>query len=275
MPKLKIGFPLYLNTLPLLFFLPQNSKIEIIVDIPKNLNFKLKKNLLQGGLVSSTHYAKNFEEYFLLPDISISAVGKVKSVILFHHLPLEKLQNQKIGITPETESSYALLRVLLEDFLKIHPAEYVELSHNLKELSWEKRKSLAAYLAIGDEALTLTQEHIFPYHTDLAELWLKYTNLPFVFALIAVRKEIVEKFRDELKFLCYELYQARAKAFSNLKEIVEKSHLKIDKEVAYNYLTHLEHDFSPLKQKAFLTFCNFLYNKKIIPKVPQLNFFNL
>lgn len=274
MPKLKMGFPLYLNTLPLLFYLPKDSEIEIVVDIPKKLNLKLKENLIQGGLISSTNYAQNFEQYLLLPDVSISAVGKVKSVILFHHLPLEEIQNHKIGITPETESSYALLRVLLEDFLKVIP-EYVELSQNWKILPQDERESLVGYLAIGDEALLLVQENHFPYQTDLAELWLNFTKLPFVFALIAVKKEVAEKFREELRLFCYQLYQARAKAFSNLKEIIEKSHLKVDKNFAYNYLTHLEHDFSPLKQKAFLIFCDFLYHKGFLQKIPELNFFSL
>ncbi len=274
MPRLKIGFPLYLNTLPLLFYLPKNSEIEIVVDVPKKLNLKLEENLIQGGLISSTNYAKNFDQYLLLPDISISAVGKVKSVILFHHLPLEQLQNQKIGITPETESSYALLRILLEDFLKIVP-EYVKLTQTWKFLSSDKKKFLAGYLAIGDEALLLAQANSFFYQTDLAELWLNFAKLPFVFALIAIRKEIAEKFQETLKLFCYQLYQARAKAFSNLKEIVEKSHLKVDKDFAYTYLTHLEHDFSPLKQKAFLTFCNFLHRKGMLKEVPKLNFLSL
>lgn len=274
MSKLKIGFPLYLNTLPLLFYLPQNLEVEIVLDVPKKLNFQLKENLIQGGLISSTNYARYFKEYLLLPDISISAVGKVKSVILFHNLALQELHRQKIGITPETESSYALLRILLEDFLGIFP-EYIEIPQNWKNLSSEEKKSLAGYLAIGDEALILSQENFFSYQTDLAELWLKNTELPFIFALIAVRKDVSQKYKKELKSFCYELYQARAKAFSNLKEVVEKSHLKIDKEFAYHYLTHLEHDFSPLKQKAFLTFCKFLKQKKIISEIPQLNFFNL
>lgn len=276
MDKLKIGFPLYLNTLPLLFYLnSKNTNFEIILDVPKNLNFKLSQNIIHGSLSSSICYARNPQEYFIVPDISISAVGEVKSVILFHKKPLEKLNGKKIGITPESESSFNLLRILFEEFIGIKPI-YLELNKHWKELSQKEKEELSGYLAIGDEALILGMNNSEKaFITDLAELWLKYTRLPFVFALLLIRKEIVNKQRKILKNFCLKLYYSRAKAFSNLKEIIEKSHIKLPKKYAYYYLTHLEHDFSPLKQKAFLTFCEYLYKMKIIKKIPELNFLNI
>lgn len=275
MSKLKLGTPLYINTLPLLFYFPQNNPyFEIILEIPKKLNQSLAKGEIHGSLSSSIFYAKNFNEYLILPDISISAVGEVKSVILYHKEPLEKLDGKKIGISPETESAFNLLKILLEDFNNIKP-EYVELSKNWKNLTKEEKKELSGYLAIGDEALTLQFNSVNDRDfliTDLAELWLKYTHLPFVFALFIVRNEVAEKYKKELKEFCSVLYYARACSFSNLKEIVDKSYLNLPKEFIFNYLTHLEYDFSGLKQRAFITFCECLLKKGLIKELPELRF---
>ncbi len=275
MYRLKFGIPFYLNTLPLLFYLPKNTNnYEILLEIPKKLNLNLEKGEIQGSLSSSVVYARNSNKYLLLPDISISAVGEVKSVILCHKAPLEKLDSKKIGITPETESSFNLLRILMEDFLDIKP-NYIHISQNWSSLKDEEKKEFSGYLAIGDEALTLQLKKHNMLITDLAKLWLEYTHLPFIFALFIIRKEIVKKYKKELKEFCLSIYYARACAFSNLKEIVEKSYLKLPKEFVYNYLTHLEYDFSGLKQKAFLTFCRHLYKKKLIPYIPELMFLEI
>uniref|UniRef100_A0A7C4NU48 Chorismate dehydratase n=1 Tax=Thermodesulfobacterium geofontis TaxID=1295609 RepID=A0A7C4NU48_9BACT len=277
MYKLKLGSPLYINTLPLLFYFPQNNPyFEIILEVPKKLNQSLAKGEIHGSLSSSVFYAKNFRKYLILPDISISAVGKVKSVILYHKVPLEKLDNKKIGITPETESSFNLLRILLEEFIGIKP-KYIELYKNWRTLTEEEKKELSGYLAIGDEALILqfNNRNKSALITDLAELWLKYTHLPFVFALFIVRKDIAKKYKNELKEFCNNLYYARAQAFSNLREIVKKSHLNLPKEFLFNYLTHLEYDFSGLKQRAFITFCEYLLKMGLIKELPKLRFLEI
>lgn len=278
MSKLKLGSPLYINTLPLLFYFPQNNPyFEIILEIPKKLNQSLARGEIHGSLSSSIFYARNFSKYLILPDISISAVGEVKSVILYHKVPLEKLDGKKIGITPETESSFNLLKILLENFIGVRP-QYVELSKNWESLAEEKNE-LSGYLAIGDEALTLQfnnkDTNRSALITDLAELWLKYTHLPFVFALFIVRDDVAKKYREELKEFCLNLYHARARSFSNLKEIVEKSYLNLPKEFIFNYLTHLEYDFSGLKQRAFMTFCEYLLKKGLIKELPELRFFEI
>jgi chorismate dehydratase len=277
MYKLKLGSPLYINTLPLLFYFPQNNPyFEIILEVPKKLNQSLAKGEIHGSLSSSVFYAKNFRKYLILPDISISAVGEVKSVILYHKVPLEKLDNKKIGITPETESSFNLLRILLEEFMGIKP-KYIELYKNWGTLTEEEKKELSGYLAIGDEALTLqfNNQNKSALITDLAELWLKYTHLPFVFALFIVRKDIAKKYKNELKEFCNNLYYARAQALSNLREIVKKSYLNLPKEFLFNYLTHLEYDFSGLKQRAFITFCEYLLKLGLIKELPKLRFLEI
>lgn len=271
---LLVAFPAFINTLPLLYFLKEENNFSLIKDIPKKINESLQLGLIDMGLASSIFYAKNYQKLLILPDISISATGKVKSVILYHQESLESLSEKKIGITPETETSFGLLRIVLEEFFKVHPI-YVLLDARYCELSSDKQKELSGYLAIGDEALFLESQQFFRFSTDLAELWLRKTGLPFIFALLVVRREVAEQKRPLIEVFLRELYLSRAKGLSKLTELAEITKPPLTKELVYQYLQHLEYDLSGLKQRAFLTFCELLYKKSIISEIPRLNFFSL
>jgi chorismate dehydratase len=272
---LKIGLPRYLNTLPLLHFLKVEGVADLYLLTPSEINSALQNKELQAGLASSLFYAKNFKDFLILPDLSISTVGKVRSVILYHKVPLPELNQCPLGITPETETSFGLLRIILEEFFHIKP-EYLILKKKIIQGALkEELFKLSGYLAIGDEALLLEREEVFPFSTDLAEIWLKKTHLPFVFALFIARKDLLDTEREKLKIFLSALYLSRAKGLSALQEIVETSHLPLNKDFALKYLHHLEFDFSGLKQRAFLHFCKLLYKKGIIKEVPKLYFFEL
>lgn len=270
---LNIGLPYYLNTLPLLHNLKPSPKLKIFLLPPREINLALEKGILDGGLASSLFYAKNFQKFLILPDLSISAVGKVKSVILYHKDLLPTLDKKTIGITPETETSFGLLRIVLEDFYGISPVyEFLEKPLSEKGLNNTKLKG---YLAIGDEALLLQKKGYFPYFTDLAEIWLEKTRFPFVFALFIVRKELVKSKMPLIKNFLRNIYFSRAKGLSSLEKIITSLNLELDKDFALYYLKHLEYDFSGLKQRAFLYFCELLVKKGILSSIPELNFLPL
>ncbi len=275
---LRVGFPNYLNTRPFLWYLPKMKGVELVLDVPSRLNEKLAEGEIACGLCSSVFYAKQYEDYVLIPDISISSVGKVKSVCLFHRVPLSELSGKTIGITPETETSFALLRLVLEKLKGIRP-DYVKLNHSSRGLSHEESKAFFenfdGYLAIGNEALELLYNGKFPFVTDLAEVWLEETGYPFVFALLLVRKEVAVHYKRELRSLAENLYLSRAKALADLSLLVKEYPPLLDKSFLIDYLHHLEFDFSGVKQKAFLYFCQNLLELGLISKIPILRFVHL
>ncbi len=273
--SLKIGLPRYLNTLPLLHFLKVEAEVELKLLAPSEINSALQKGELQAGLASSLFYARQFRDFYILPDLSISAVGRVRSVILYHRVPLQELDQRPIGISPETETSFGLLRILLEDFFHLQPEYFLQTKRIIQGERTKEIENLSGYLAIGDEALLLEKAGLFPFSTDLAEIWLKRTHLPFVFALFIVRRNLSSEERELLKRFLSALYLGRAKGLSHLKEIVETSHLPLSKDFALKYLQHLEYDFSGLKQRAFMHFCKLLLQRGMLKELPELNFFEL
>ncbi|NOZ68216.1 MAG: hypothetical protein GXP46_02995, partial [Deferribacteres bacterium] len=57
--------------------------------------------------------------YLILPWFSISSSGPVKSILLFSKIPLNELGGKTIEVSSESETSTALLRVILRDFLSV------------------------------------------------------------------------------------------------------------------------------------------------------------
>ncbi len=270
--RLRIGIVSYLNTAPLLFSLREISRTKswsLIEDHPTALNQALHQNNLDLALISSFEYALNAEEYLLIPDISISATGRVGSVLLFSSKPIETLQGELVVLTKTSATSVALLKLLLEDFYDQSPLYQVG--------TLQEGQKATAYLAIGDEALRLRQTPPFPRSYDLAALWMERTRLPFVFALFAVRKDSWRKKASQIKEFVQELYLSRARGLARLPVLANQCRILSGLSLGecLLYLKGIEYDLSGLKQEALAVFFQHLLRRKEIPLYPRLDFIDL
>ncbi len=173
----KVGKVGYLNTLPLFYSL---KGFKVVEGHPSELVKMLRSGDIEAGIVSSAELFFNPNSYWVLPDISISSKGKVCSVLLLSKKPVGEIES--LQITPNSLTSRYLLLYLLKEVYKVLPRE---VSHGGD-----------ARLVIGDEAIDLRKSYPFSY--DLGEEWFKHTELPFVFALFLVRKEVPEGYIKKL-----------------------------------------------------------------------------
>ena len=268
--KLRVGLVSYLNTAPLLFSLREearNAQWELFEAHPTTLNKALAQGEIDLGLVSSYEYALG--DYLLLPDISISATGRVGSVLLFSSWPLDKLTAREILLTKASATSVALLKLLLEDFCGQRPI--------YRRGSLQDLKDKDAYLAIGDEALKLRHYPPRPHAYDLASLWMEHTGLPFVFAVFAVRPESWAQKAAEIRNFATALYLSRAKGLAALtglaSQCVKLSGLSSNE--CLLYLKGIEYDLSGLKQEALKVFFQHLKRRQEIPHCKELRFIDL
>lgn len=67
---------------------------------------------LDLSVVSSIEYARYPERYLILPDLSISCRGPVRSVLLLSQRPIAELSGRTILITSQSHTSVALLKIL-------------------------------------------------------------------------------------------------------------------------------------------------------------------
>src|SRR5690606_28465391 len=92
---------------------------------------------------------------------------------------------------PESRSSNNLALVLMKNFWEINPIKIID-ADDYGSSSQEK----TAFVQIGDR--TFGKKQKFKYAYDLAEEWMKFTGLPFVFAAWVSNKKLPDEFIDEL-----------------------------------------------------------------------------
>jgi len=83
-----------------------------------------------------------------------------------------------------------LTRILAKKFWKIN-VKWTDTTEGFEQ----RIKENEAAVIIGDKALTV--EKNFPYVYDLAEEWIKHTELPFVFACWVSNRNLGDNFRNE------------------------------------------------------------------------------
>jgi chorismate dehydratase len=175
MKSLRISAVSYLNTFPFVYGILKSGYLEdfrLDLDVPSACAEKLKDGEVDVALVPVGAFI-DFKDPLMITDYCIGAVGKVKSVLLLSQKPLEKIDN--ISLDFDSRTSVKLVKILAEHFWKIRP-----LWNNLNPGQSDHPDQLESLVAIGDKTFNLVKYYKYVY--DLAEEWIRFTSLPFVFA---------------------------------------------------------------------------------------------
>ena len=272
-PPVNLGRISYMNVAPVYYEIDKCPKLDwlnIVSAPPSILNNMMAKNELDISPVSSVAYAKNQDEWLLLPDLSISCFGRVMSVILVSKKPFEKLTNNKVIITDKSAAAAELIKLLFSikrvtPIFEIMPIQCPD----------EVKKHAEAALIIGDKALKEKWHVHFDHIYDLGQMWLELTGLPFVFALWAVRKSFADK-KPEVVSSIIKLFDiSKEQGKKNLEDIAGKASeiLGINIDICRKYYELLNYNLEPLQLKGIKTFFDKLYHEKILPQKVQLRFF--
>ena len=272
-PPVNLGRIVYMNVAPVYYGLDNGLKpdwLNIVSAPPSILNNMMVKNELDISPVSSVAYAKNQDEWLLLPDLSISCFGRVMSVILVSKKPFEKLTNNKVIITDKSAAAAELLKLLFS-IKRVKPVfETMPI-----QCPDEIKKSADAALIIGDKALKEKWELHFDHVFDLGQMWLELTDLPFVFALWAVRKSFADKQPEVISSIIKLFDISKEQGKKKLEDIAAKASeiLGIDIGICRKYYELLNYNLDPLQLKGLTSFFEKLYQEKILPQKVQLRFF--
>lgn len=270
--KARIGMVNFINTAPLYEVWKETVHEPdwlIIEAAPSALNRLLFANELDFGLVSSHEYGLHASSYAMLADLSISASGPVGSVFLFSSVDVASLNNQLVALSPQSQTSNSLVKIVLEDFFQVRPRYLVA--------GQESDQAIAARLAIGDEALRLVSEGRYPVTLDLGEVWHRHTGLPFVFAVWAVRREFCDSQPETVLAVHRELKRCAVEGKGQLATISQRVAARIPMEVeaCKAYLHGMEYDLGPQKQEALALFFQYLMDRgEISPGALPLRFFS-
>ncbi len=285
---LKIGKIPYANLFPVYHCLEKGNKHSIyrfVNGVPSSLNKMLRDGKLDVSPSSSIEYLRHKDKYSIIPWFSVSSDGPVGSIFLFSKLPIEALDKKTIAVSSHSETSVALLKIVLKNFLSFHcKFRKVEGGSSKKNL-----KSFSACLLIGDEAMkeakkiraqstehraqkikNLSSEFCVPgsesvtYIYDLGELWFKHTGLPFVFALWIVRKKSLSQKRELVKKLFLDLIAAKryaSKKFSLIARHAPQRKWLSTKELI-NYWKGISYDFTDKHMEGLRLFEEYALKNK-------------
>jgi chorismate dehydratase len=186
--KIKVAAVSYLNTIPFLYGLEQDDKLlaqlDLRLEYPSICADLLKTGEVDLALIPVAEIP-NINQPIIISDYCIGAVGKVNTVMLYSHCPLNEIQS--IALDYQSRTSAMLTKILVKNFWGI------EVSFEQTSLGYiDTIKGSKAGLVIGDRAFDLNGT--FPYEYDLAEEWFKFTGLPFVFACWVANKSLESSF---------------------------------------------------------------------------------
>ena len=172
---LRLGVVPYLNVAPIVHGLTGDPHVQLVREVPSRLLKRLLAKELDAATLPAIDYAGT--DLRIISGIAIASRGAVRSVRLFHRVPLEQIRT--LALDNSSHSSVALLRILLRERLEREP-EYVTMPPDLSAML----ASTDAALLIGDPALLAGDE--LP-SLDLGAEWTARTGLPFVYAFWAAR----------------------------------------------------------------------------------------
>lgn len=248
---INLGSVSFLNAKPITYALENNiikHGFNIIQTPPSELSRKLYNKEVDLGLIPVAELLKR-KNYSVVPNISISSLGKVDSVIVLAKQELGELR--KIAIDRRSQSSTALLRIVLEIFHNARP-EYIPTDID----SAEMLENVDGAMLIGDSGLKMYYSPVENYKVyDLGEIWTERTGLPFVYAVFAVHGDVI--LGENLNALI----ESKNYGPGIIDKIAETESVKlnIDYEICRNYLSErIKYDLGEHEIKGIVKYSQLL-----------------
>lgn len=271
--SLVVGHIAYTNCAPFFHHLRAAGFAgDIVSGVPAQLNRMLAAGEIDVSPCSSFEYGRNWRDYLLLPALSISTKGAVRSVLLFSPKPLIELEGAQIALTGESASSVHLLKILLHEFVGLQQVSYDVPQTPVEDVIAQDGSALL----IGDRALKMALSYRDGVIYDLGELWYRYTGLPFVFALWILRRTAAQGKARQVRNLLAQLEISRQMAFNDLaalaRSVPECSWMTeaglVDYWQTMSYALGEEHI------RGLELFFQLCHKQNLLPELPELNFFN-
>ncbi len=243
--KYKISAVSYLNTLPFLYGLENDDRLQNLIDLSVDYPAQCAKKVLEHevdiGLipVAALHGREDLQ---VISDFCIGSDGDVDSVLLVSEKPLREID--EILLDYQSRTSVNLVRILAREYWKISP-RWIQATRG-----FENSLNGKAAVIIGDRAFRFRQKARYIY--DLSKEWKNYTGLPFVFAVWAANKEVDPAFVRVFN-------RALEKGINDINSVLRHYNKQITsiipQDYAYTYLTQrIDYRLDKPKRIAIETF---------------------
>jgi len=232
-------------------------------DVPAHLNAMLLDGRLALSPVSAFHWAKHADELALLPELCIGARSEVWSVVCVSRKPLAELDGAVIAVTKESASGLNLLRVLLERRYGVR-ATFVAHPDPLS-VAADGRPALL----IGDKAIDAQQTFPQSVMHDLGREWYDWTGLDMVFAVWAVRRDVLRSHEPAVAGALDALLAARTWGAVNMDLVVAAAQATYPRSAGY-YAAYYETLNFELDERARRGLAHYVEELHALGAIPQL-----
>ncbi|CAH0118748.1 MULTISPECIES: menaquinone biosynthetic enzyme MqnA/MqnD family protein [unclassified Paenibacillus] len=258
---IRIGEINYANVWPMYFyFTPQALQIdvEMIQQFPTQLNRAMLNGTIDMGPISSFAYGASYERYMLFPDLSVSAFGPVKSILLFMKKPLEQVVNGRIALTTTSATSVNLLKIIIDRFYGGRPT-YFDAEPVLEDMM----KDADAALLIGDHAIRSSWTNTEYEILDLGECWRRWTGHWMTFAVWTVSSDAAARHPKQIRQIVDAFEESKQRSIRDPEPLVRAACANIGGTADYwrRYFNGLCHDFGQKQQDGLKLY--FRYAKEL------------
>ncbi|MFD0958815.1 menaquinone biosynthesis protein [Paenibacillus chungangensis] len=242
---IRIGEIDYANAWPLFHGLAQqgtcgNDSYELVAQVPSRLNGLLSEGKLDVAAISSFSYGQFSEQYRLLPGLSVGSVGKVHSILLFLKEPIHVTKPKKIALTSASATSVNLLKIIMALRFQCTP-DYITTEPVLDEMLHHAD----AALLIGDPAIRASWLSHGLHMMDLGELWHDWTGLGMTYAVVAARRDMIDREPKLVRAVGSMLLETKRDNLSHVDDLIVHACARIGGSRPYwtTYFRSLQYDF--------------------------------
>lgn len=272
--KIRLGKVDYLNCLPV-YNAIETGRVPLEVDLIKGVPTRLNTLFMTGELditpVSSIEYARHPDRCIILPNVSISADGRVGSIFLFSRVPIKDLNGKKVCLPDTSATSVALLKILFHHYYKID-AVFETVPDDL-ELMLSRAD---AGLLIGDRAMVTNHQVRTagkPLHiTDLGSAWKEFTGLPMTFALWVIRRDFAARYPSETDAVAQAFLTAKRIGHAELDRLVDIAQQKVPlpRDVMEDYFNLIKHDLDTPYRKGLTAYYQYAFQTGLLAEPAPL-----
>jgi chorismate dehydratase len=257
----RIGAVNYLNSKPLIEGLAELlPEVELTLDYPSRLADDLQAGRLDVALVPSIEVLRH-PNYEVVSDACVATHGPVMSVKMYSRVPFGMIRS--LALDAGSRTSAALVQIMLRERFGVTPRlEPFPLDQSPAAIRTD------AFLMIGDRAMH-QPDAPFVGTWDLGEEWLRWSGLPFVFAVWAARTGTELSVIEEALGRARDLGVKRAAAIAKR----EAPLLGLSEATAYNYLTkNLHFRIGSAERSGLRLFSRLAARLELIPQGVDLVF---
>ena len=254
----------FLNTRPLVHALETGRiehRFDLAYDVPSRCAERLHGGKTDVALIPSIEVARGDVPYSVVPEVSISSRGPVRSVLLLHRRDPADIRTLALDVNSRT--SAVLSRILLQKRYGCRPAVF-----HLPPDAGRMLDRADAAVIIGDAALAVdTTSHCV---IDLGQAWTELTGLPFVYACWAGRPHALDPEQTR------QLIRAKVlgiRAIPHIAADCASSHPGSAKFYADFMGNRIRYDFGEAELEGLDLFFRYAHETGSIGKIPEIRFY--